>query len=108
MFIIWHGLGLLIPMIVAAVFIAVIYAVDAITKYDSYCSAHYWPKALAMFLSAVIVWFLGRFIRTKKFCVGKDQDGKKVYAVQQHSLYLLSFEYWAFVLIGLGIVGYWI
>ena len=95
-------------MIVGAVFIAVVYAVDAITKNDSYCSSHYWPKALAMILAAIIIWFLGRFVRNKKFCVGKDAEGKKVYAVQRHALYLLSFEYWAFVLIALGIVGYWI
>ncbi|MGC4072340.1 MAG: hypothetical protein QM760_07465 [Nibricoccus sp.] len=108
MILIWHGLGLIIPMIVGAVFIAVVYAVDAYMKNDSYCSVHYWPKVAALLVSAVIVWFLGRFIRNKKFCIGKDAKGKKIYAVQRHALYYLAFEYWAFVLIALSIVCYWI
>ena len=108
MFIIFQGLGLLIPMIVGAVFVAAVYTTDAITKNDTFCSTHYWPKALALVFAAVIIWFLGRFIRTKTFCVGKDQEGKKVYAIQRHTLYYLAFEHWAFVLIALGIVGYWI
>ena len=108
MIIIWHGLGLVIPFLVGIVLLGVVYAVDAIMKDDSYCSANYWPKAVALLLSAVIVWFLGRFIRHKKFCVGKDAEGKKVYAVQPHALYYLAFEHWAFVLIALSIVCYWI
>jgi hypothetical protein len=108
MIIIWHGLGPIIPMIVGAVFIAVVYTVDAITKNDSYCSIHYWPKVVALLISAAILWFIGRYIRTKKFCVGKDTEGKKIYAIQRHSLYYLSFEHWAFLLIAFSIAGYWI
>lgn len=108
MILIWHGLGLLVPTIVGAVFLATVYAVDACVGSDSYCTFHYWPKALALWISAAIVWFLGRFVRDKKFCVGKDDEGRKVYAVQRHALYYLAFEYWAFVLIALSIVCYFL
>lgn len=109
MIIIWKRNGLFVPFIVGVVLLVVVVIVDAITKDPEYCSRYYWPKALALVISAAIVWFAGRRMnRDVETVVTKDKKGKERKIRNSHSFYVIDVEYWAFAILALAVICYWI
>ncbi|HEX2851941.1 MAG TPA: hypothetical protein VHO24_01795 [Opitutaceae bacterium] len=105
--IIWRGLGILVPLIVAVVFISTLSLVDLAANNTDYSKWHYWPKALGAILAAAAVWFLGRYLngRPGKVVIEKE-TGQEITLRSVHDVFFLKFEYWAFVLIAFAVIGY--
>jgi hypothetical protein len=107
--IIWRGLGILVPIIVGVLTVCTSFLVNLIMKNEDYSKWHYWPKALGVVIAAVAVWFVGKYLNSRpgKVVVEKA-TGKEIVLRKRHDLFYLKFEYWAFILLAFGVIGYFV
>lgn len=100
--IIWRGYGILIPIVILTICLMTQYSLDFIF-YEGYYQLQKWPVSSDLFLSAAIIWVVGkrlnkdcdRFLLDPKTC--RELKPKKA-----HSLFWLRTEYWAPILALLG------
>jgi hypothetical protein len=102
--IIWSGLGFLVAIIAfACLFMSELFVENAFHD-DQYYQTHGWPKLVAMLVAAGLVWLLGNYLNKKQ---GKrlvdPATGKDVVLKPNHSLFFIRMEYWAAILLVLGI-----
>jgi hypothetical protein len=72
---------------------------------ESYYAENAWPKVAATFLAAIVVWFLGRYLNSGTGRVVVDQETQEQLILKRtHTFFWLRMEYWAPLLILLGIV----
>jgi hypothetical protein len=107
--IIWSGLGFLVAVITFLLLLTAEYATESLFQDESYYQAHGWPKLLAFFLAAVVVWPLGKFLnRRQGKVVIEKETGKEVLVKPNHSLFFIRIEYWGPILLILGIVFFFL
>ena len=89
--IIWRGLGFLVAVIVFANSLIANLITNAITGNESYWEEHQWPLAPSLAFSAVICWFLGKYLDGRKCRVLIDKEtGEEVRAKPL----FLEFSWW--------------
>ncbi len=102
--IVWNGLGILVPIIAFLFFLVANLAADGLLG-EGFYESHGWPKLAAALVGAVSIWFLGRYLNSRGTRTLIDEEtGEKVVLGNKHSLFFLKMEYWAFVLVGFGVV----
>lgn len=102
--IIWHGYGILAAVIYGVAIVATGAAVDAIFGDDFYVD-HGWPKALAGFVAAVPIWYLGIKFNVKDVRVLIDPETEEEVIIGGgHSLFFIPMQYWAFIFLAISIV----
>lgn len=103
---IWRGYGIVVPLIVFLVCLGMEYILDT-SFFKGYYSLQKWPMSLALFIAAIPIWFLGRYLNKNSERILLDpKTGEDVRVVSTHSLFWIRVEYWAPILIMLGVISY--
>ena len=87
---VWTGRGFLVPIIAFASLLLLQLGVDAAFG-DDYYKQNEWPKYAAIVLAAVACWFVGRMLN--------KGEGKAA-----HTLFFVPMQYWAFLILALGLI----
>ena len=94
--IIWSGLGILAPFIpvVTWLFIPELFKV---VFGDKWLKSNFsWLSGLSILIGALAVWFLGRYLNTKKGHSLEDANaGGQAVTKPAHSLFFIKMEYWS-------------
>ena len=108
--IVWSGLGFLVAVVALACLFGTQMAVTAITGDPGFYKDHGWTRFLAFVIAAGIMWPMGRAINRKHAVsetVGLGPDGTEQrnvnYAGGGHTFFFVPMEYWALLLIPVGI-----
>ena len=103
--IIWRGLGFLVFVITLAALIFMEVLTGRLFHDPSYYAAHGWPKLVGFLIAAVAVWLLGNSLNRRPGRVVIDKaTGRQVVLKPTHSLFFIRVDYWAAILVVLGIV----
>ena len=106
--IIWSGWGFVVAVIGIGCLLLTELGVEAAMKDDQYYQNNGWPKLVALLIAAVIVWPLGRALNRPR--PGRElidtNTGERVVLPSGggHSLFFIPVEYWAPLLVVLGVV----
>ena len=105
---VWSRFGILVIVYGIASFFLFRQSINAATNGNEYYDAHAWPKVCASLVTAVLIWFTGRYVN-RKGPVRELQDvktGEKF--VHQYgggsTFFFVPMEYWAFVCVALAIL----
>lgn len=100
--IIWSGFGIVVPLIGLLCLVLSQIATDAILG-EGYFGGSTWAKLLAFAITALALWFCGRWMNkpTGEVFINKE-TGEEFQKIPNHSLFFIPVQYWAFVIIALG------
>jgi len=71
----------------------------------NYFQAHAWPKTVALGITGVCCYFLGRYANSRPPKIVFDQrTGQPVEKKLVHDLMFIKLEYWGFIFLGIGVV----
>jgi hypothetical protein len=103
--IIWKGWGILV-FVMAVVALVIAHGIaEAASGNPQYYATHNWVKCLAFLAAAVPVYFIGRNINNKPVRILIDKTTKREIVLRrEHSLFFIRMEYWAFILVAIGIL----
>lgn len=109
MIIFWQGLGLLALAIPFVLLLLTNYVLDEVFGHGFYSSHDYSPL-IAMTISAVTVWFVGKKLNTNEpERVLIDQaTGEKIILRKKHTFFFIQLQWWALIYIIFGLVCYFI
>lgn len=103
--VVWKGFGILNVFIVA-LFIAFVGYLSRLVGVDT--DEHNWPLSIAVLLSGIIIWFLGKYLHNRRnhIVLIDAATGEPYKMGAQHSLLFIRMEYWGpiFAVIGLAIL----
>ncbi len=100
---IWKGYGILVLVIAFLINLLFNFVLDA-TFYKGFYVGHKWPASVAMCLSAIIIWFLGKRLNKDNERVLVDpKTGETVKLTRTHSLFWIKMEYWAPIMLALTV-----
>jgi hypothetical protein len=103
--IIWRGLGFLVAIISFLCLVLAEAIVESIYNNESYYQDHGWPAATGLVIAAAILWPLGRKLNQEKAKVLVDKEtGEELILEKHHDFFFIRMEYWAPILIVIGIV----
>lgn len=103
---IWRGYGFVVPIITILVCLIVQLSFDAVF-FKGYYSLNKWPVLLALFIAAISIWFVGKRLNQNSERILLDpKTGEEVKLVSTHSLFWIRVEYWAPILIVIGIISF--
>ena len=91
MFIVWSGVGWLIPLISCIITAITLSIIGRIFSDPAYMQSHSWPFVIGLWLSAVAVWFAGKWFN--------EDDGPA-----ENTLFFIRMEYWGPILFVIGII----
>ena len=96
--IIWRGWGILAPLLLLC-FFGCAQSIDQslIGKSSQYASYFPLAEGFASILGAIVCWFLGRYLNSKKIIIIDEATGKVKRARARHSCWFIPFEYWSVV-----------
>ncbi|OQZ02748.1 MAG: hypothetical protein B6D34_10310 [Candidatus Brocadia sp. UTAMX1] len=103
--IIWSGFGFL----VAIIGFASLLLTEVITKSsfhdEAYYQTHGWPKLVAFWVAAVLVYFVGLWLDRQpgRAMIDKATD-QEVVLRRVHALFFIPVRYWPYIFSGLGVV----
>jgi hypothetical protein len=102
--IVWSGLGFLVAVIAFVCLVATELLMESALHDDDFYQSHGWPKLMAMLVAAGLVWILGNHLNKKQGRRLVDPStGEDVVLKPNHSLFFIRMEYWAGILVVLGI-----
>lgn len=104
--VIWSRWGILVILLAVACFIATQVVTDSLSQDPQYYKSHGWPKAVAAWIAAVILWPLGRYMnRTQERQLIDPQSGQVVTLRTGggHALFFIPMEYWGIILAVVGV-----
>ena len=101
--IVWKGYGILVPIATILVCLGMQLGLDNLF-YKGYYNTEKWPIPLALSISAVIIWFVGRRLNkdTERTLVD-PKTGEEVKLVTNHTFFWIKVEYWAPIVFILGL-----
>jgi len=106
--IIWSGWGFLVVIIGGVSLVVTQLTVNAAMHDNLYYTNNSWPKFLALVIAAVITWPVGRAINRQRPVRRSfdDQSGQWVvqYGGGGHTLFFIPMEYWAPILVVIGVI----
>jgi hypothetical protein len=103
--IIWTGWGVAVPVITFASLLLLDWATGVYFGDTSYYAENGWPKFVAFTLAALVIWFLGRYLNGGEGRVLIDPATQETVVLKRtHTFFWLRMEYWAPILVGMGVV----
>ncbi|MDF2633355.1 MAG: hypothetical protein K0R78_229 [Pelosinus sp.] len=102
---IWKGYGFTIPLIAFLISYLLQSVFDAVF-FNGFYSVQKWPASLALFISAVPVWFLGKYLNKNAERIFLDpKTCREIKVASIHSLFWIRVEYWAPILCIIAIIS---
>jgi hypothetical protein len=103
---IWSGFGFLVFVFTFGCSLAANLLANAIIGDKAYWETHRWPLALALFVSAALCWFVGRFFHNRKAQVLLDpKTGKEVVLRRSHTFFFVPMMWWGPLLVVFGFIA---
>jgi beta-xylosidase len=103
--IIWSGRGFLVALIAFGCLLFSEWSTEAAFHDTSYYQTHGWPKLMALFVAAVLVWMLAQYWNREPSRVLVDkQTGREVIVKRRDSLFFIEARYWPVILCGVGFI----
>ena len=103
--IIWRGLGFLVAVIVFANSLIANLITNIITGSETYWEEHQWPLALSLVVSAIICWFLGKYLDGRKGRILIDKEtGEEVRVGSVHELFFINVHLWGPILLIFAVI----
>lgn len=104
--IIWDGKGWLVAAIAFALLVGSEYASEAVFADQSYYQTHMWPRAAALVLAAVIVWFVAAWLRRSGSRTVIDKaTGEEMVIGGNDALFFIPVRFWTPILALAGIAS---
>ncbi len=98
--IIWNGKGYLVFVITLVLLVASEYLSESAFADQTYYQTHTWPRAGALLIAAVIVWFLGLYLYRKGGRVVIDKaTGREMTVGGSDALFFIPMRFWAPILV---------
>lgn len=110
MWVVWRGAGILVGIIVFACLLLTNLVVDAAMHDSRFYTTHGWPKLLALWTAAALVWVFNNKTLTKEelntltLTKMEGQKPGKEFMAAQHSLFFINLKYWPPLLFVLGVI----
>jgi len=105
MIMIWRGLGAFALIIAILACLVVNIVTSKVFDETNYFQAHLWPKVVALVISGVGCYFLGRYANSRPPKIVYDQrTGEQFERKPVHDLMFIKLEYWGFIFVGIGLV----
>lgn len=102
---VWSGLGFLVIAIVAANAVVAQLITDTVTGDENFYAEHSLPSILSLYLSCLIIYFLGKWLNTRKAKVYIDkQSGEEVVLKNNHTFFFIRMEYWGMIIFVITII----
>ncbi len=99
MIILWRGLGILVPIIVIAVFVGLPMAADSVLARSPLSGSG--MMLVSTTVSAVLIILLGYWVNYKTRVVETDSHSGDVVKSPAHTFFFIPVEYWALILVSL-------
>jgi hypothetical protein len=97
--IIWNGKGWLVAVIAFALLVGSEYASEAWFADQTYYQTHMWPRAAALIVAAIIVWFVGAWLHARGSRTVIDKaTGQEMVIGGGDSLFFIPVRFWAPIL----------
>lgn len=100
----WTGWGFLVPVLVGVAFVLTQWFGNILFGPYFY-ETHDWTKLFATLLASVSIWFVGKYFNNKP---GRElidkKTGKEIVLKPHNTLFFIKMEYWAFIILILGII----
>jgi len=107
MIFIWRGAGGLAILIPIAACLIMNFGTAKAFNETTYFQENLWPKVAALWLTAIVSWFVGRYLNTRPARTLIDRNtGQEVSERLVHDFIFIRLEYWGliFAAIGLGLI----
>ncbi len=102
---IWRGKGILVLIITVVMFVVLQGVTGVVFGDPRYSVTHSWVEGAACLLSAIPVYFLGRYLNNREGRMVIDKaTGKEFELKRRHDLFFIRMEYWAVPLAVGGLV----
>jgi hypothetical protein len=100
---VWSGFGFVVPIVFVLAMVVWQLLIDLILGHGYYV-LHGWPKFTAVVFTAILLWFLGRWLNrpSGKILIEKD-TGREFQQKPYHSFFMIPVQYWAFLVIAFGL-----
>ena len=103
--IIWSGLGFLVPVVAFVCFLVTQIVTNSLLNDEGYYTEHGFPKLVAFWAAAGLLFLIGRALSSKEARVLVDkQTGEEVILTPSHTLFFIPIAYWVPLLLVGGIV----
>jgi len=105
MIILWRGMGWLVAVIVFGFSLAANLIFNSIYG-EGYYDHNKWPVSLALVLSAIPLWLLEPYLRTRSDQIVIDKKTGKEMAINQsvHTLFFIPMDYWAPIMVVIALI----
>ncbi len=98
---IWRGYGILVAVI--TIVIGALFSLG----FENFFGIHRdWGVVAGLFVSGIIVWFAGKKVNdpSRGKLVVEKETGKEILLIEEHSMFFIKMQYWAFILGTAGII----
>lgn len=109
MLITWKGAGAVVIILPILVCLIVNIATSKAFDENNYFQGHLWPKLLALGITGLSCWFLGRYLHRRPPTIKFDHaTGREIAVKPEHDFMFIKLEYWGviFLLIGAGLLAF--
>lgn len=108
--IIWKGWGILLIAIGVVFLLLTEVVVEAAIGNDAYFQEATWPMFLALVLSAAVIWPLGRWLNrpSGRVLVDRETGEEVMVGGGDHSFFFIKLQYWAPILVVMGLLFFWV
>ena len=101
MIVIWRGLGFLALLIGILACLVTNIVTSRMFEENNYFQRHLWPKLIALGVTGVCCWFLGRYLhRLPPRLVIDRATGQEILQKPNHHLMFIKLEYWGVIFLG--------
>ena len=105
--IIWSGWGFLVAVIVFGASLAMELVTEALVEDDRFYQVQAWPLALALALSGVLIWGVGKYLHARGARVVIDKATAQELTIGgQHRFFFIPMHCWGPVLIALSVLPF--
>lgn len=103
--IIWSGFGFLVAVIGFGSLVLAEAMTEGFFHDQTYYQTHAWPKLVACWFAAALVYGVGRWLDRQPGRAMIDKaTGQEVVLRKKHALFFIPVRYWPYIFLGLGVV----
>ena len=105
MIVLWRGLGVLVFIIGIVVCLVTNIITSKMFNENNYFQAHLWPKLMALAITGVCCWFIGRYVNGQPPRLVTDRaTGQQIEEQPNHHFMFIKLEYWGVILVVIALV----